>query len=357
MQNKDDEIIEILKLIAPGTELRQGLDNILKSKTGALIVVGDTENVLDLVDGGFSINVDCTPSRLYELAKMDGAIVISSDLKKILFANAQLIPESTIETRETGTRHKTAERTAKQTGNLVISISQRRSIITVYKGNIRYVLEETSRILEKANQALQTVEKYKKVFDNKINLLNEYEFNDIVTLDNVLTALQRVEMTMRMAEEVKKRIIELGEEGRLVDIQLDELIGGLEKEEKLIIKDYIAPGKKRTMDKVFNQIIELDYSELMKQSIIARLLGYEDFDNYDEVAVYPKGYRILSKVPRMPSNIVENLVKSFKTFQHILLADIPRLDEVEGIGEVRAKNIKQSLKRMQEQYVFDNVML
>lgn len=357
MQNKDDEIIEILKLIAPGTELRQGLDNILKSKTGALIVVGDTENVLDLVDGGFSINVDCTPSRLYELAKMDGAIVISSDLKKILFANAQLIPESTIETRETGTRHKTAERTAKQTGNLVISISQRRSIITLYKGNIRYVLEETSRILEKANQALQTVEKYKKVFDNKINLLNEYEFNDIVTLDNVLTALQRVEMTMRMAEEVKKRIIELGEEGRLVDIQLDELIGGLEKEEKLIIKDYIAPGKKRTMDKVFNQIIELDYSDLMKQSVIARLLGYEDFDNYDEVAVYPKGYRILSKVPRMPSNIVENLVKSFKTFQHILLADIPRLDEVEGIGEVRAKNIKQSLKRMQEQYVFDNVML
>ena len=348
---------DLLKLIAPGTELRQGLDNILKSKTGALIVVGDTENVLDLVDGGFSINVDCTPSRLYELAKMDGAIVISSDLKKILFANAQLIPESTIETRETGTRHKTAERTAKQTGNLVISISQRRSIITLYKGNIRYVLEETSRILEKANQALQTVEKYKKVFDNKINLLNEYEFNDIVTLDNVLTALQRVEMTMRMAEEVKKRIIELGEEGRLVDIQLDELIGGLEKEEKLIIKDYIAPGKKRTMDKVFNQIIELDYSELMKQSIIARLLGYEDFDNYDEVAVYPKGYRILSKVPRMPSNIVENLVKSFKTFQHILLADIPRLDEVEGIGEVRAKNIKQSLKRMQEQYVFDNVML
>ena len=310
-----------------------------------------------MVDGGFSINVDCTPSRLYELAKMDGAIVISSDLKKILFANAQLIPESTIETRETGTRHKTAERTAKQTGNLVISISQRRSIITLYKGNIRYVLEETSRILEKANQALQTVEKYKKVFDNKINLLNEYEFNDIVTLDNVLTALQRVEMTMRMAEEVKKRIIELGEEGRIVEIQLDELIGGLEKEEKLIIKDYIAPGKKRTMDKVFNQIIELDYSELMKQSIIARLLGYEDFDNYDEVAVYPKGYRILSKVPRMPSNIVENLVKSFKTFQHILLADIPRLDEVEGIGEVRAKNIKQSLKRMQEQYVFDNVML
>ncbi len=355
MQNKEEEIIDILKLIAPGTEIRQGLENILKSKTGALILVGDSKEVLDIVDGGFSLNIDYTPSRLYELAKMDGAIVISSDLKKILFANAQLIPSSDIETRETGTRHKTAERTAKQTGNLVISISQRRSIITVYKGNIRYVLEEASRILEKSNQALQTVEKYKKVFDTKINLLNEYEFNDIVTLDNVLTALQRVEMTMRMAEEVKKRIIELGDEGRLVEIQLDELIGGLEKEEKLIIKDYIAPGKKRTAEKVFEQIINIEYNELMKQSVIAKLLGYGDFDNYDEVAVYPKGYRILNKIPRMPSNIVENLVKSFKTFQHIVLADIPTLDDVEGIGEVRAKNIKQSLKRMQEQYVFDNL--
>lgn len=357
VQNKEDEIIEILKLIAPGTEIRQGLENILKSKTGALIVVGDSEEVLDIVDGGFSINVECTPSRLYELAKMDGAIVLSSDLKKILFANAQLIPSSTIETSETGTRHKTAERTAKQTGNLVISISQRRSIITIYKGNIKYVLEETSRILEKANQALQTVEKYKKVFDSKINLLNEYEFNDIVTLDNVLTSLQRAEMTMRMAEEVKKRIIELGEEGRLVDIQLDELIGGLEKEEKLIIKDYIAPGKKRTMEKVFTQLMNLEYESLMKQAKLASLLGYDDFENYDEVAVYPKGYRLLNKIPRMPSNIVENLIKSFKTFQHILLADIPQLDEVEGIGEVRAKNIKQSLKRMQEQFVFENVML
>ena len=356
IQSKDETIIDILKLVAPGTDIRQGLDNILKAKTGALIVVGDSKEVLDIVDGGFSLNIEYSPSRLYELAKMDGAIILSSDLKRILFANAQLIPSYTIETKETGTRHKTAERTAKQTGQLVISISQRRSIITIYKGNLRYVLEETSRILEKANQALQTVEKYKKVFDGKINLLNEYEFNDIVTLDNVLTAIQRVEMTLRMADEVKKRIIELGEEGKSLKIQLDELIGGLIKEEKLIIKDYIAPGKKRTNDKIYNQLVELEYEDLMKQQIIANLLGYEDFENYDELAVYPKGYRILNKIPRMPNNIVENLVKSFKTFQHILIADIPTLDEVEGIGEVRAKNIKQSLRRMQEQFVFDSII-
>ena len=356
IQSKDETIIDILKLVAPGTDIRQGLDNILKAKTGALSVVGDSKEVLDIVDGGFSLNIEYSPSRLYELAKMDGAIILSSDLKRILFANAQLIPSYTIETKETGTRHKTAERTAKQTGQLVISISQRRSIITIYKENLRYVLEETSRILEKANQALQTVEKYKKVFDGKINLLNEYEFNDIVTLDNVLTAIQRVEMTLRMADEVKKRIIELGEEGSRLKIQLDELIGGLIKEEQLIIKDYIAPGKKRTNDKIYNQLVELEYEDLMKQQVIANLLGYEDFENYDELAVYPKGYRILNKIPRMPNNIVENLVKSFKTFQHILIADIPTLDEVEGIGEVRAKNIKQSLRRMQEQFVFDSII-
>ena len=355
--NKDESFTEILRLVAPGTELREGLENILKSKTGGLIVVGDSKEVLDIVDGGFYINVDYSPAKLYELAKMDGAIVLSSDFKKILYANAQLIPQSTIETKETGTRHNTAERSAKQTGNLVISISQRRSIITLYKENIKYVLEETRSILEKANQALQTVEKYKKVFDSKINMLNEYEFNDIVTLDNVLTVLQRAEMTMRMADEVNKRIVELGEEGRLVRIQLEELIGGLQKEEQLIIKDYVVPVKKKKLEQIFNNIVELNYEELMNERVIANILGYQDFDNYEEIAVYPRGYRILNKIPRMPNNIVENLVKSFKTFQHIITADIQKLDDVEGIGEVRAKNIKQSIKRMQEQFVFDNVII
>ena len=206
---KEDVQIEILKLIAPGTQLRLGLDNILKAKTGALIVVGDSKDILDLVDGGFEINQEFTAARLYELAKMDGAIVLSEDLRKILYANAQIIPESTIITNETGTRHRTAERTAKQTGKLVISISQRRNIITVFKGNFRYVIEDTTTVLSKANQALQTLEKYKKVFDTKLGTLNEYEFNDIVTLDNVITCIQRAEMVQKIAEEVKRSIYEL----------------------------------------------------------------------------------------------------------------------------------------------------
>lgn len=353
----DNEMIEILKLIAPGTPIREGLENILKAKTGGLIVIGDSKEVLDLVDGGFRIDVDYTPAKLYELAKMDGAIVLSADLKKILLANTQLIPSSDIVTNETGTRHRTAERTAKQTGELVVSVSQRRNIITIYKGSLRYVLEDTSKVITKANQALQTVEKYKKVFDNKLNILNEYEFNDIVTLENVIIALQRAEMVMKVADEVRKAIYELGEEGRLLQMQLDELIGDLELEELLIIKDYMVPNKKKDSNEILAQIRETTHDELTKPQWIARILGYEDFDNYDEVGVFTKGYRVLNKIPRVPANIVENLVRSFKSFQHILAADIPALDEVDGIGEIRARTIKQSLKRMQEQFIFDNLMI
>ncbi len=355
--NKDETLIEILKLIAPGTELRKGLDNILKSKTGALIVIGDSKEVLDLVDGGFFINEEYTPSRLYELAKMDGAIVLSKDLKKILYANAQIIPSSSIPTKETGTRHRTAERTAKQTGEIVISISQRRSIITVFQGNFRYTMDETSKIITEANQAVQTLERYKKVLDTKMGMLNEYEFNDIVTLDNVITCIQRTEMVMKIADKIKKFIYELGEDGLLIKMQLEELVGGLEQEELLMIKDYIAPGKKRSPERVMEIIANTYRDEFLDASEIAKLLGYEIFDSYEEVAVYPKGYRILNKIPRMPNNIVTNLVKSFKSFQHILAADIEKLDDVEGIGEVRARTIKQSLKRMQEQFIFDNLML
>ena len=353
----DNEILEILKMIAPGTKIREGLENILKAKTGGLIVISDSENVMNIVDGGFKIDVEYTPSRLYELAKMDGAMILSSDMKKILYANAQIIPSPEIPTNETGTRHRTAERTAKQTGELVISISQRRNIITIFKGDSRYVLEDTSKVITKANQALQTVEKYKKVFDSKLSLLNEYEFNDIVTLENVIVALQRAEMVMMVADEVKKAIFELGEEGRLLQLQLDELIGDLEQEETLIIKDYMVPNKRKDAEDVLDEIRMLSHEELGKSQVIAKMLGYGDFDNYDEVGVFTKGYRVLNKIPRMPSNIVENLVKTFKSFQHILAADIPSLDAVEGIGEVRARAIRQSLRRMQEQFVFDNLML
>ena len=353
----DEELINILKIIAPGTLFREGLDNILKAKTGALIIIGDSKEVLDLVDGGFYINEDYTSARLYELAKMDGAIVLSKDLKRILLANTQIIPSPKILTQETGTRHRTAERTAKQTGELVVSISQRRNIITVFKGDFRYTIEDSSKIVTKANQALQTLENYKRVFDTKLKVLNEYEFNDIVTLDNVITCIQRAEMVNRVAEQVKRSIYELGADGVLVKMQLEELVEDLPEEELLIIKDYIAPTRRLVAEKILQNIQAYSQTEFVQAELIAKMLGYDQFDNYEEVAVYPRGYRILNKIPRMPNSIVTNLVKTFKSFQHILLADVDKLDEVEGIGEVRARTIKQSLRRMQEQFVFDNLMI
>lgn len=356
-KKKENMLIDILKIVAPGTKLREGLDNIIKAKTGALIVIGSSEEVFEIIDGGFKINEEYTPARLYELAKMDGAIVLSKDLKKILLANTQIIPSHKIQTKETGTRHRTAERTAKQTGVLVISISQRRNIITVFKENVRYIIEDTAKIVTKANQALQTLENYKKVFDTKLKILNEYEFNDIVTLDNVITCIQRAEMVMKIAEEVKKAIYELGEDGFLVKMQLQEIIKDLPEEELLIIKDYIAPSRRLIPEKIIQLISKSYKNNIISPIIIAELLGYENFEEYEEIAVYPKGYRILNKIPKMPSNIVSNLIKTFKSFQHILLANVEKLDEVEGIGEVRAQTIKQSLKRMQEQFVFDNLMI
>ena len=379
------EIVDILKMIAPGTQIRAGIDNILKAKTGGLIVIGDGKEIQNIIDGGFHVDVEFSPARLYELAKMDGAIILSEDLKRILYANAQLIPDFTITTVETGTRHRTAERVAKQTGKIVISISQRRGIITIYYGNSRYVLEDTAKVMAKSNQALQTVEKYRIVFNNKINLLYEYEFNDIATLNVVVETIQRGEMLYKIAEEVQKSIYELGIEGRLLKMQLDELTDGIEQEERLVIKDYIqydkndknkTKGKEKVKnqekakeqdsndenedieieDVTFKKIRSLSYEDLMKEQLIANILGIKENDNFSDISVYTRGYRILSRVPRMPGFIVDNIVKKFGSWQKILSASAEELDEVDGIGEIRAKTIVQSLKRMQEQYMFDSMI-
>ena len=353
---KEDKITEILKKISPGTPIRNGLENILRARTGALLYfTNNEENIKNLVDGGFNINEDYTPAKLYELAKMDGAIVLSEDMKKILRANAELIPDSSILTVETGTRHRTAERTAKQTGELVISISQRRNIITIFTENERYILEDTSVVLNKANQAIQTLEKYKKVYDSKLNILNEYEFNDIVTLENVISVIQRAEMVMQIVNEIERQIAELGNDGRLVDMQLEQLVTGLEQEEEQIVRDYTV-NEGKSIEEIIKEIAELSYEELLKDQNLAKILGYDIFSDFDEVGVYPRGYRILNKIPRMPNNIIENLVQGFESFQHIIEASIEQLDNVEGIGEVRARNIKSSLRRMQEQFVFDNMI-
>ena len=346
----NDKMLEILKLVAPGTELREGLENILKAKTGALIVVSDSEDILKIADGGFKIDEEFTSTNIYELAKMDGAIILSSDLKRIIRANVQLNPDFSISTRETGTRHKTAERVAKQSGELVISISERRGIITLFKGIFRYVINDTQSVLMRANQTLQALEKYKTVFDNMLSILSEHEFDDIVTLDTVINCIYRSETIMRMETDVKRSIIELGDEGRIVNMQLEELMANVEDEEKLIIQDYNI-NKEISTQSILEEIRKIDKKNLIVSEKIVKLLGYEVSSDILDTNVSPKGYRILSKVPKMPSSIIEKTVEAFGSLQHICSASIDELDDVEGIGEIRARIINQSLKRLQEQYI------
>lgn len=342
------DLFKSLKLTAPGTPLREGLDRILSAKMGALIVVGgNPEQLNSIISGGFTLNCDFTPESLYELAKMDGAIIISEDLKKILYANVQLSPDISIATTEPGTRHKTAERVAKQTGSLVIAISERREIITLYIGNARYVLQDIRNLLVKANQGLQVLERYRLILDQAMSNLTTLELEDGVTLFDVIWSLYRIEMVLRIAQEIERYIIELGVEGRLVKMQLDELIGGVQEEEILLIKDYIGEGL--NPESVRDEIRKRSLNEILNVNVIANLLNITDAVSSADINLRCKGYRILSYISRIPSSIIENLITHFGTLQNILKADIPQLDEVEGIGEIRAKNIKDSLRRLREQ--------
>jgi diadenylate cyclase len=350
---KDKEIKSILKIMAPGTQLREGLENILRAKTGALIMISDNETNSKIIDGGFTINADYNPAYIYELAKMDGAIVVSSDLKKIISANTQLMPDSSIPTFETGTRHRTANRVAKQTGAIVIAISQRRHIITVYKDDIKYVLKDSSVILGKANQAIQTLEKYVSELERVTNNLNLLEFQDVATLFDVLTVIQRTEMVMRIVAEVERYICELGNEGRLISMQLAELVKSIEQDGILLIRDYCQSNM--DYNEVYRGIQEMSSEELLDLEGICKQLGYNGIPFIDTL-ISPRGYRIINKIPRIPSNVIENLVKNFKELKAVLEASYDQLDKVEGIGEARARAIKNGLRRIKERVMLDKLL-
>ena len=346
------DLYETLKIVAPGTQLRVGLDNIINARTGALIVVGDTKEVLDIVHGGFYINCEYNPSYIYELAKMDGAIIISDDCKKILYANAQLSPCQYISSKETGTRHKTAERVAKQTNVLVIAISKRRQVITLYKSNYKYILRDINEILNKANQGIQTLEKYKDGLDQSMNNLTTLEFENRVTLYDITKTIQKMEMVWRIGSEISMYISELGTEGRLLNMQFIELMDGVAMDRINLIKDYINDENKYYVS-ILNEIGKFDSGELLNLNLIANLLYYDTGLNTLDILVKPRGYRILSKIPRIPANILENVIVTFGSLQNIIKASPSKLESVDGIGKVRANNINESLKKYQEQFLCD----
>lgn len=343
-------IKKILKEVSPGTELRKGLENILKAGTGGLIVIGDSEEIRKLTIDGFEINCDYSPAKLYELAKMDGAIILSYDTKKILFANSQLTPDPMVSSQETGIRHRTAERVAKQTGELVISVSQRRKNITLYKGDLRYSILDTSKILIKANQAIQTLERYKTVLTNAIQNLSALELDDLSTRFDVAKAIQRTELFMRVVQEIEMYMLELGEESRLINMQLTELTHNVKAEGFNTFKDYYRGDEEYSEAyKKIRAFSEEDIWELKK--ISSFIFGNaEALDEYE----VPRGYRILSKIPRLPNGIIELMVKQFGDLNAVLDAQIDDLEMVDGIGEIRAKRITESLKKLHDRAIFEN---
>jgi len=347
----EQTISEVLQFIAPGTPIRDGIDNVLRANTGGLIVVGFNEKVKEIVDGGFQVNCSFSPSFLYELAKMDGAIILNESGSKILLANAQLVPDSEIPSSETGMRHRTAERVARQTKALVIAISQRRNVITLYQGNVRYALKDIAVILTKANQAIQTLEKYKVVLEQSITNLSILEFEESVTYNDFLLVLHRFEMVLKIKKELLAYLNELGTEGRLIRLQMDEILTDIEKETTLIIKDY---GNERDIKEreILQRLQAMVNNETIEDTALLRLLGYLGYVHLEENKS-PRGYRILNKIPRLPSVIIENLITNFTDLSKVISASVEQLDDVEGIGEVRAKKIKEGFKLIKDRLYTD----
>ncbi len=344
MAPRDERVRAVLQKVAPGTSLREGIDRIIKSGKGAIIVVGDS-GVEPLVSGGFKLATKFTAQRLSEVAKMDGAIIVDDDVDKILYANVHLMPDPSIPTAETGTRHRSAERVARQTGKPVISVSESMRIVSLYVDDTKHVLEEISSILFRANQALSTLERYRTRLDEVSASLSALELHNAVTLRDVLMVVQRAEMVRRIADEVELYVAELGSDGRLLQLQLDELMHSVEDERTLVVRDY-QPDRRRRLDTILVDLGAIPAGRLLDVSMLAAALGYGNaVDGFDE-PVAPRGYRLLSRIPRLPERTVDRLVARFNSLQRLMNASLADLDEVEGIGEMRARSIKDGLVRL-----------
>jgi diadenylate cyclase len=351
----DSRVLAALARIAPGTELRQAIDDIIRSREGALIVIGEPSELSFLLSGGIELDQPFTPQLLYELAKMDGAIIVNSQITKLAHANVQLMPDPTIPSNETGTRHRTAERVAKQTNALVVSISQERETVTLFAGKSRYQLEPVADVLAKTNQALHTLETYRTRLDQVLTRLTALEFQNAVMLDDVLVVLQRAELTTRMADWIERACVELGSEGRLIRMQLEELVSEVPGEKSAIVFDYHAEGGRERVREGLDALAQLPYEQLLEFELLA-VLGYAATTDPVAHAVCPRGYRVLSHIPRLPESVVERLVGSLGGLEAIVRASQRDLEAVDGVGAVRAREIREGLRRLQEHNLVDRYL-
>jgi diadenylate cyclase len=349
---RTEALLEALRMVAPGTPLRDGIDRILQASKGALIVVGDGPEVLSVCSGGFLLDAEFTPQRLSELAKMDGALILAADCSRVARANVHLVPDPDIPTAETGTRHRTAERVARQIDVPVISVSEAMSVVTIYRDDTKYSLEPIPRVLAKANQALQTLERYKDRLDAVSGSLSALEVEDLVTVRDAVTVLQRAEMVRRISDEIEGYIIELGSEGRLVLLQLEELMGGVEDDRRLVAKDYFVAGPDHELEDVMKRLAQLTTDELLDLKEVSAVLQLPQGTGLDW-SLQPHGYRLLHKIPRLPEIVADRVVARFHNLQKIMRASMKDLDDVEGVGETRARAIKEGLSRLAETSILD----
>src|SRR5262245_19055359 len=353
---RDPRLLASIARVAPGTELRQGIEDIIRSHEGALIVIGDPEALSFLYSGGMRLDLAFTAQQLYELAKMDGAIILKDNLSKIAYANVQLMPDPTISSKETGTRHRTAERVAKQTGALVVSISQQRETVTIFQGRQRYQLDPVPTVLAKTNQALATVDTYRTRLVQVLTRLTALEFQNAVVLDDVLVVLQRAELTTRMAEEIERNCVELGSEGRLIRMRLTELLGDVPGQKAAVVSDYHAAGAGPEAVLAQEGIAALSYHELLEFERLAELLGYPRTINPLDHSVSPRGYRVLSNIPRLPPAVIERVVGDLEGLDAIVRASQRDLEAVQGVGAARARDIREGLRRLQEHNLVDRYL-
>lgn len=345
-RHEPEEIARALDMVAPGTALREALENVIRAHNGALIVIARPEKLEDLgiVSGGMKVDLEFTPMRLYELAKMDGAIVVSPDLTTIHYANAHLNPDPTMESNETGMRHLAANRTAKQTGELVVAVSERRRVVSLYQGqHDSHVLEDIGVVLNKANSALATLDKFTRRLREEARVLTLHEYEGTVTLREVVGAVGTFEYAVRIAEEIEAYVRELGSEGRLVDMQLGEAFGRVPKQYDALLRDYITEDS--DLREVRRELKELSSSELSEPMEIARVLGYGSVGQIEDYFLVPRGYRQLAQVPRLPKKVSENLIRTFGSLDSLMEATEEELDDVDGVGQARARTIQRVLER------------
>jgi diadenylate cyclase len=353
---RDPALLAAIRKVAPGTPIRQAIDDVIRSHEGALFVICDPHELAFLYSGGIQLDAPFRPQLLYELAKMDGAIIVDWNVKRLAWANVQLMPDATIPSEETGTRHRTAERVAKQTGALVVSVSQERETVTVFMGLIRYQLDPVAEVLAKTNQALATLDTYRQRLEQVLLRLTALEFQNAVTLDDVLVVLQRAAMTSRMAERIERDCVELGSEGRLIRMQLEELVGKVPADLDAIVRDYHAVSADAEATLTVEGLRAMSYRDLREFERLAEILGYERGVNPLDRSVAPRGFRVLSHIPRLPEAVIRRVVSDLGSLDTVVRASQRDLEAVEGVGAVRAREIREGLRRLQEHNLVDRYL-